>query len=80
MDTAEKLFEWAETHFKNIKMFYVTKAQINSTKTRLAERFSQSKRIIGTRSFHSFIPKDNKSIIVRKTSCSDKKKIVKVSF
>lgn len=80
MDTAKKLFDWANARADStIKVFYVKKEQIDDTKLKLNERFSMSKRIVGTRQYHSFVPKDLKSIYIRKTSLSTAKKCVATS-
>ena len=44
-------------------------------------RFDLAKRIVGTRSFHSFVPKDLKHIYVSRTSSGQKfEDVRKVSY
>ena len=59
-----------------IYVFYVKKEQIDDTKVKLNERFSKSKRFVGTRQYHSFVPMD---FDIRKTSLSTAKKCVATS-
>lgn len=68
INTAEKLFEWADTKLDKIKVFFVNKDQVKETKLMLKNRFDRAKRINGTMSFHSYVPKDLKSIYVSRTS------------
>ena len=64
---------------KNITVIYVKKEKVQDTKLRLKERFDLAKRIVGTRSFHSYVPKDLKYIYVSRTSsgqnCEDIRKV-----
>jgi hypothetical protein len=66
---------------KNIAVIYVKKEKVQDTKLRLKERFDLAKRIVGTRSFHSFVPKDLKHIYVSITSSGQKfEDVRKVSY
>ena len=72
INTAQKLFDWADKTLKNIKVIYIKEDQIQATKLRLKERFNLAERVVKTRGFHSFVPKDLKNMYVSRTSSGQK--------
>ena len=65
--TAKKLFTWVSKNVSNIKTFYVTNDQVESTKKRLEGRFKEANKVDGIREHHQFIPIRGK-ICVKKVS------------
>jgi len=70
---AEKLFDFAKSHLKNITVFYFSKNDIKKKVQFLKKRFAQSTTIVGTRSFHSFVPFEENKMYCRKFSLSEEK-------
>ena len=54
--TPRQLFDFCESNIQGIKCFYVCSSDIERNRLFLEKRFKESKRIPGTRSYHSFVP------------------------
>eukprot|EP00731_Ephydatia_muelleri_P014922 Em0008g642a len=77
--TPKQLFDFVSQEIIGIHFAYATSQEYEEEAKLLKERFSHSKTIPGTRSFHSFIPNSNFSVEVKPYSKSTKKKIEKVT-
>ena len=69
--TPRDLFEFAQEHIHNIKVFYVDKEEIDGKREFLEDRFSLAKTIPGTRSFHCFVPANEDEILVKRLTKDD---------
>lgn len=70
---AQKLYEWARVSITGMSFAYCTLAEHAEIEKKLSSRLKEAQRIDGTLGFHSFIPvdkKNNRQIIVRRTSHS----------
>lgn len=76
--TAEELYNWADENIKNISFMYFESTLYIKTLTKIEERLSVAVPIKGSQSYHSFIPLDEKRIIVKETSTSTSHKVVEV--
>jgi len=53
--TPQQLFEWAQTNISGIKFFFVPKSDVQDMTSQQEKRFSDAKKMSGTRSHHCFI-------------------------
>ena len=79
--TPYQMFEWAQKHMTNIKVFYVNQFEVKSKLRELKERFDSARKVHGTRSYHSFIPiPENLEMIrvkrISKSSSSEVKRVM----
>lgn len=65
---AISLFEWARENIKNVDFIFSSQEDHIQTAVFLETRFNLAKTVVGTQSFHAFIPKDESTIIVRNFS------------
>ena len=77
--TPKQLFEFVSKEIIGIHFAYATSQEYEEEAKLLKERFSHSKTIPGTQSYHSFIPKCIFSVEVKPYSKSTKTKIEKVT-
>ena len=56
---AKSLFSFIQKNIVTVKPFYVQKAEYDSSKIFLTDRFSSAKTIPGTHKFHAFLPLEN---------------------
>lgn len=68
--TPEDLYRWAEKYCKETKVFFSSKAEYDETAVQLKERISGAKIIPGTLNYHAFIPTNENTLILKKTSMS----------
>jgi len=60
--TAEQLFEWATVNITGIKFFFVPNSDIQLKTPQQEIRFTNAKKVPGTRNNHCFIPDNNKQL------------------
>lgn len=68
--TPFQMFTWADQHIKGIKYIYVSESEVLSNVHHfdLQNRYSKCKTIPGTRSHHSFIPRSDNVVEMRRIS------------
>ena len=66
--TPEALFDWARSHFKNIKIFYFSKVDHDKSTRRLNKRFGEAPPIPEILKNHSFTIKQPKTLIMKRYS------------
>ena len=74
IQTPRALFEFANSHIENIKIFFVSTEEVNVNEEQLRKRFENAKTVPGTQSFHKFVPVDTKTIEAFELSNSIEKK------
>ena len=66
--TAYDLYNWAQNYSKETKIFYSSKEVYEKNSLELKVRFDKAKAIPGTLKYHAFIPIDEKTLQLKKTS------------
>ena len=66
--TAYDLYNWAQNYSKATKIFYSSKEVYEKNSLQLKVRFDKAKAIPGTSKYHTFIPIDEKTLQLQKTS------------
>lgn len=64
----KKMFEFCKEKFSKIHFFYIEEKEVSSTRTNLQQRFTKSKTVAGTRSFHQFIPLSTNTLAAKRVS------------
>jgi hypothetical protein len=77
--TPTEMFEYCKDNIKGVTFIFVSSSFINSEETALNERYKHAKVIQNTRENHCFIPIDNKSVKVYRTSSSAEYKTAIIS-
>ena len=67
------MYNWAVSNVDKIRFFFVTTQNIqdNASSFSLDQRFSDTKKVAGTRSHHSFIPQSSNKMEMRRVSGDD---------
>lgn len=73
--TAEDLYEWAKNYCKETKVFYSSKNDYEKSVLELKPRLDQAKAIPGTLQYHAFIPLNQNTLKLQKTSLSSQYQI-----
>lgn len=63
--TLKKCSSFAKKKFLKSIIFYLQEKEVSSTRTNLQQRFTKSKTVAGTRSFHQFIPLSTKTLAAK---------------
>jgi transposase len=63
--TPRQLYDFATENIKSIDFEFCTKHDYEETQKFLLNRFSESKAIVGTQKFHSFVPVSENKIVVK---------------
>lgn len=66
--TPQALFDWARTHFENIKIFYFSKVDHDKSTRHLNKRFGEAPPIPEILKNHSFTIKQPKTLIIKRYS------------
>ena len=74
IQTPMALFRFANSNVENIKVFYVSKEDVDNNEKALSNRFKSAKPLPGTQSFHRFAPLDSKTVEASELSNSITKK------
>lgn len=73
--TPEDMFAFCERQIKGIHFIYVTKEDVQLATDFLKDRFDQSATLSETRKYHAFLPIDEKTIKMKRTSFSKEFKL-----
>lgn len=76
--TAEKLYEWANEHLKNVNVFFCSSEDYELSAQYLKTRFETCKTIKGTLGLHYAVPINDSELKVKATSLNSISKSVKV--
>jgi len=78
--TPREFFNYVDKNIQNIKVFFVSKEEVEKAKDFLEVRFNKAKLIPQTRSFHAFIPlhENTKEIRVKVRSFQESSQIFQV--
>ena len=69
--SAEAMFKFCEQPIIAIKFIYVTEEEMEQTRKKLADRFSISITVPGTRSFHQIVPLSKSIVSMKRVSDDD---------
>lgn len=78
ISTALELYEWSMKRKSTMSFVYCTKDEYNEEAKKHETRYDNVNLVVGTRSFHSFIPIDDKTMKIKRFSASKESKIVKI--
>jgi len=78
--TPREFFNYVDQNIRNIRVFFVSKEEVQKAKDFLEVRFNKAKQIPQTRSFHAFIPlpENTKEIKVKARSFQESSQIFQV--
>ena len=77
--TPFQLYQWATCNIPSVTFQYCTSEEYQSEKAHLELRFQKSRTILGTRSLHTFIPKSNDTLSIKRYSSSTDSKDERVT-
>lgn len=78
ISTALELYEWSIKRKSTMSFVYCNGTEYAKVANELKNRYNDVKTVVGTRSFHSYVPLDNKTMELRRYSTSKISKIVDI--